>query len=88
MRIDGTVRNDTMRGEAIVPPLRQPRVWLDLGKLVLAAVIQGVAVSAVVALVVMILASGAVAEPADAQDDAGPAVAAAGPGAADAEPPR
>ncbi|MCC6608582.1 MAG: hypothetical protein IT515_02755 [Burkholderiales bacterium] len=80
MRIDGIVHNET-----ITHPLRQPRVWLDFGKLVLAAVVQGVVVSAIVALVVMVLASGAVAEPADARDAAGPAAAAVGPGALEAQ---
>jgi hypothetical protein len=43
-------------------PLRQGRVWMDLGKLVLAAVVQGVVVSAIVALVVVVLASGSAAD--------------------------
>jgi len=52
-------------------PLRQGRVWMDIGKLVLAAVVQGVVVSAVVALVVMVLASGSVS---DTSNSPGPAV--------------
>jgi hypothetical protein len=51
-------------------PLRQGRIWIDLGKLVVAAVVQGVVVSAVVALVVMVLASGSVGESADPSDAA------------------
>lgn len=53
-----------------MPPLHQPlrdrRVWMDLGKLVLAAIVQGVVVSAVVGMVVMILASTSVSEPVNA----------------------
>jgi hypothetical protein len=64
-------------------------VWLDFGKLVLAAIVQGVVVSAVVALVVMVLASGAVAEPTDVPDGAPSAtVASAAPDTPDAAEPR
>lgn len=52
-------------------PLRQGRLWIDIGKLVLAAVVQGVVVSAVAALVVMLLASGSVS---DTPNPPGPAV--------------
>lgn len=52
-------------------PLRQGRVWIDIGKLILAAVVQGVVVSAIAALVVMILASGSVS---DTSNPPGPAV--------------
>ncbi len=51
-------------------PLRQGRVWMDFGKLVLAAVVQGVAVSVVVALVVVILAGGAAGDASDLPDAA------------------
>jgi len=51
-------------------PLRQGRVWIDLGKLVVAAVVQGVVVSVVVALVVMVLASGSVGDSVDPSDAA------------------
>jgi hypothetical protein len=51
-------------------PLRQGRVWIDLGKLVVAAVVQGVVVSLVVALVVMVLASGSVGDSAAPSPDA------------------
>ena len=56
-------------------PLRQGRIWLDFGKLVLAAVVQGVVVSAIVAVVVMILASGPVPDtnPSDAPVTGAPA---------------
>jgi len=69
-----------MSQNSISAPLRPSRIWLDFGKLVLAAAVQGVVVSAVVALVVMILASGAVAEPAGAPASIGV------PGAATPEP--
>ncbi len=61
-------------------PLRSPRVWMDFGKLVLAAIVQGVVVSAVVGMVVMILASASVSEPANASDAVSgtPAATAAG----------
>jgi len=49
-------------------PLRSARVWMDLGKLVVAAIIQGVVVSAVVGMVVLILASASVSDPANASD--------------------
>lgn len=78
----------TIKANELPSPLRQSRVWLDFGKLVLAAIVQGVVVSAVVALVVMVLASGAVAEPTDPADGTRPAVASAAPAMADAEHPR
>lgn len=62
------LRDGTLRDDAIASPLRQPRVWLDLAKLVAAAVVQGLVVGALVGLVVMVLASGSLAEPADAPD--------------------
>lgn len=83
MRTGDTMRN----GTTIEAGLRQPRIWLDFGKLVVAAVVQGVVVSAVVALVVMVLASGAVAEQqtaVGARDGRPAAVAAARQGAAEA----
>ncbi|MCG6877490.1 MAG: hypothetical protein LJE97_20565 [Betaproteobacteria bacterium] len=52
------------------PPLRQGRIWIDIGKLVLAAVVQGVVVSAVVGLVVMVLASGSASDTANPSDSA------------------
>ena len=51
-----------MSQDIATQPLRQGRIWVDFGKLVLAAVVQGIAVSAVVALLVMVLASGSAAD--------------------------
>lgn len=69
----------TMTQNIATQPLRQGRVWVDFGKLVLAAVVQGVAVSAVVALVVVFLAGGSAG---DAPDSSGAAVSGAPPRAA------
>ncbi|MCZ7563671.1 MAG: hypothetical protein M5U08_07540 [Burkholderiales bacterium] len=80
---DGTVADDAPEAG-----LQRPRIWLDFGKLVVAAVVQGVVVSALVALVVMLLASGTVTEQASAigaTDGGAPAaVAAVTPRAAEA----
>lgn len=51
-------------------PFRQGRMWMDFGKLVLAAVVQGVVVSVVVALVVVMLAAGSVGDSSDPTDTA------------------
>ena len=61
-------------------PLRDARVWLDLGKFVLAAIVQGVVVSAVVGMVVMALASASVTEPANPSSPVSGAPAATTPG--------
>jgi hypothetical protein len=60
-------------------PQRQGRVWVDFGKLVVAAVVQGVAIGVVVALVVVFLAGGSAGE---APDSSGAAVSGVPPRAA------
>jgi len=71
-----------MSQDVATQPLRQGKIWIDFGKLVLAAIVQGLAVSAVVALLVMVLASGSAAEAPSAPDAAtagSPAPAASAP---------
>jgi len=59
-----------MSQNTAIQPFRHGRVWMDFGKLVLAAIVQGVVVSAVVALVVVMLASGSVGDSSDPTDAA------------------
>jgi len=59
-----------MSQDIATQPFRQGRIWVDFGKLVLAAILQGIAVSAVVALLVMFLASGSAVDTPSAPDAA------------------